>query len=122
MNYSDELSRLTNCLTNELKAKPKRIVYILSYLIQSMLCVGAVVAMAIFNLLNKMADEMEAGQGKARKKQPPRPKKDTGLNIPVTVSEKCRYGLPRYCNPKCRFWKRTFDGGGFCTKDGWGNL
>ena len=121
MNYSDELSRLTSCLMNELKAQPKSILRILSYLIQSMLCAGAVVAIAIYGLLNQMADEMEKGQGK-KKQPPPRPKKDTGLNIPVTVSEKCRYGLPRYCNPKCRFWKRTYDGGGFCTKDGWANI
>jgi hypothetical protein len=85
---------------------------VLSYLIQTLLCAGAVVAIAIWGLLNTLADEMEKGQGKTKKKPP----QGEGLNIPVTVTEKCPFGITKYCTPKCYYWVKTFDGSGYCKK------
>jgi hypothetical protein len=127
MNYNDELRRLTTKLFAELKIGIPAIFKILSYLIQTLLCAGAVVAIAIYGLLNKMADEMEKGQkGQSgqKKQQPPSKKKDDTIwEVPVVITEKCPFGITKYCTQKCHYWTRTFDGGGFCRKvqkkEGW---
>jgi len=114
MNYNDELKKLTSNLTKELKVATPSAFRVLSYLIQTLLCAGAVVAIAIWGLLNKMADEMERGQkGNGKKKKPPQGK---GLDIPVEISEKCPFGITKYCVPNCYYWVKTFNNSGYCKK------
>ena len=118
IDYKIELKRLTNCLTKELKIATPSAFRVVSYLIQTLLCAGAVVAIAIWGLLNKMADEMEKGQKEQKEKQPPPTKKkaDNGWDIPVEISEKCPFGITKYCVPNCHYWVKRFDGGGYCNK------
>lgn len=116
MNYNEELKRLSSLLVKELKISTPSIARVISYLIQTLLCAGAVVAIAIYGLLNKMADEMEKGQKGQKKQPPPQKKRDTTFDIPVEISEKCPFGITKYCVPKCHYWVKTFDGSGYCKK------
>ena len=124
IDYNDELKKLTSNLTKELKVATPSAFRVVSYLIQTLLCAGAVVAVAIYGLLNKLADEMEKGQKEQRKNPPPKNKEGGGWwDVPQRQVEKCSFNKKLICTNKCPSWILTLDGTGYCkrlhSKKGW---
>jgi len=116
LNYNDELKRVSQRLWEESKIAFPSMLRVISYFIQVFLCIGAVVAISIYGLLNRLADELDKNKktvkpGSAKKKNT-----DTRFNIPVTISSKCEFGIRQRCSPVCRFWTKSFSGGGYCSK------